>query len=86
MQAREQRQGADYGNDDSDHGVAGVRVKMAAIHTDLLANSSVVHEAKVRRGAFTVAPFSANGGWLPANGGTARRDKIRIKPRKELAK
>jgi hypothetical protein len=61
-----------------------VRLKMAAAHTDLLADGSVVHEAKLRRVASAVARFSANGGYLPANGGTARRDKIRTKPRKEL--
>ena len=73
MQAREQRQGADYGNDDSDHGVAGVRVKMAAVHTDLLANGSVVHEVKVWRAGVAVAGFSASSGYLPVNDRVARR-------------
>jgi hypothetical protein len=46
-----------------------VRVKMAAVHTDLLANGSVVHEAKVRSSEFVITCFSAKGGYLPANDG-----------------
>jgi len=44
MQAREQRQCADYGNDDSDDGVAGVGLESVRFHTDLLADHSVAHE------------------------------------------
>jgi hypothetical protein len=67
MEAREQRQGADYGNDDSNGAIARVRVKMAAVHTDLLANGSVVHEVKVWRIGLAVAGFSANSAYLPVN-------------------
>ena len=44
MQPREQRQGANYGNGDSDDSVAGVGGKRIAVHTYLLADGSVVHE------------------------------------------
>jgi len=44
MQVREQRQCADYGNHDSDDGVAGAGLESVAIHTDLLEDHSVVHE------------------------------------------
>ena len=44
MQAREQSQGADYGNDDSDDAVAGAGLERDVLHTDLLADHSVIHE------------------------------------------
>src|SRR5262249_16252875 len=50
IQAGEQHQGADCGNDDADQSVAGVGGKAIAVHKHLLAMDTVVHEAQFSGG------------------------------------